>query len=245
MRPAEVRFDPGRLALIAATEERHFWHAPRRTLLRRLVRDALRGSAAPVLDIGCGTGALVRALREDGIGAHGVDAFAARHGLPAEGLHAGTVDALPFDDASFGLVGLFDVLEHVEEAPALREAARVLQPGGTLLVTVPAYRWLWGPRDEVAGHLRRYHRAQLVDVLSTAGFRVERVFGYQAALLPLLLWQRLRSRRRGATAVAREDSPLPLINAMLRGINAAEVRLPAPLRPPFGSSLVAIAHRPA
>lgn len=230
--------------MIAATERSHFWHVPRRRLLRALIGAALGAEPGPVLDVGCGTGSLVTELRGDGIDAYGVDPYATERDLPPATFAAGTVDALPYPHARFGLVGLFDVLEHVEEAPALSEAARVLQPGGVLIVSVPAFAWLWGPRDELAGHLRRYSRRSLIDCLHEAGFHVERVIGYQALLLPLLLLQRWRARGAAAEAISPEDHPPRWLNAVLRGLNQMEVSLPSRLRPPLGSSLIAIARKP-
>lgn len=241
--PCGVHYPPERLAVIAEREAGHFWHAPRRRLLLDTIARTFPPGHGPFLDIGCGTGALVAALLDAGHDAYGLDPWAGHRGLPPARYRSGGVERIPWSDGSFAAVGLFDVLEHVEEVPALGEVARVLRPGGLLFVSVPACAWLWGPRDVQAGHLRRYTRAGLRQTLERAGFAVQRMFGYQCALLPLLVASRLWARWHGDLAgVVQEDRPGRLANAVLRWINQGEVALPAWLRPPVGSSLGAVAR---
>lgn len=241
---SSVTFRPERLARIAAHEDTHFWHAPRRRLLRAVLRRHLSSGDGPILDAGCGTGALVRALVDEGFDAYGVDPWAGARDLPQDRFTVGALDALPFESGRFAAVCLFDVLEHVSEPTALAELRRVLRPGGRLFVAVPAGRWLWGPRDEAAGHLRRYSRRSLSLALRTSGFDVAELFGFQALLLPVFTAARVWARCRGDVRMLdHEDHPGALTNAILRAVNELEVGLPRALRPPVGSSLIGVFRR--
>lgn len=230
-----------RLRVIADLESRHFWFVPRRRRLLDLVCRHLPARSR-VLDVGCGTGGFCDDLRLRGHEVLGTDPHAAAMGLDPVWYREGTSDRLPFPDANFDAVCLFDVLEHVDDAAALRECRRVLRPGGQLFVSVPAYAALWSQRDVVAGHKRRYDRPMLRALLKSAGFELRELGGYQFFLLPLVWWNRAGSRR-GADCVAGEDRVSPALNRALRWINEREVSLAASLwTPPFGSSLIAVSR---
>lgn len=239
---AGVSFSAARVRVIAGAGERHFWHEPRRELIIQLLDGINAKHAGALLDVGCGTGSLVRALLKLGYDARGVDPFARETGLPEPSFVAGTLERLPWEEATFATVCAFDVLEHVEEDAALQEMLRVLRPGGAMLISVPAYQALWGPRDDAAGHLRRYSRRSLRAALTRNGLVVERLFGFQLALMPAMLASRWLARWRGREE-AREDNPGAALNALLHFINTAEVRLGRVLRPPTGSSLFAVARK--
>jgi SAM-dependent methyltransferase len=80
-------------------------------------------------------------------------------------------EQLPFRDQSLDGIGLFDLLEHMPDPVlALKEAQRVVRPGGFVIATVPAFSWLWSPHDTRVGHQKRYTRPELVGEISAAGF---------------------------------------------------------------------------
>ena len=238
-------FPHARLQLVAASERTHFWHVPRRRLLLDTVAQDNLPPAATVLDVGCGTGAFVEALAQRGLIASGLDPWAAERWPGSERFRSGQAEALPWPDASFRAACAFDVLEHADDAQALRELVRVLEPGGTLFVSVPAHAWLWSTRDDLAGHRRRYTRALLRERATAAGFVVERVFGYQGLLLAAFALSRWAARLRGKESTAGEDAPAPWLNRLLRAVNGFEVAAGRWVRPPTGSSLVLVARKPA
>jgi SAM-dependent methyltransferase len=181
-------------------EDGHWWFRGRRAVLWSLVRRAALPEAPRILDAGCGTG---RNLAEFGrLGsAQGVDpspqaiAFCRSRGL-ADVTEAG-VEQLPFADASFDLILATDVLEHVpRDDLALAELRRVAAPGASLLVTVPAYQWLWSQHDDSHHHLRRYTAARLRARLLPAGWRPAVETYFNTALLPPIALVRAVARRR-------------------------------------------------
>ncbi|MFY9916745.1 MAG: class I SAM-dependent methyltransferase, partial [Nocardioidaceae bacterium] len=137
----------------------YWWYRARAALLQVALGDHL-GSPQRLLDVGSADGPSVEWMRGD----H--ERFAIdvdpRGLAPGRGVCASAL-ALPFGAGAFDVVGAFDVLEHCEpEAQAVAEIARVLRPGGRLLMSVPAYSWAWSPHDDQAGHYRRYTRPRLV-----------------------------------------------------------------------------------
>jgi SAM-dependent methyltransferase len=214
-------------------------------LLDLLLAERVADPRAPLLDVGCADGSLVRELRAAGVDAFGLEPWAERLRLDPELFRCGTVARIPWPDAAFGTACALDLLEHVDDRAALRELGRVLRPGGALLVTVPAHGFLWSPRDDAAGHRRRYTRRGLRQVLQAAGLVVERLFGFQCLLLPLAVIARVGARVRGdRRAPDLEDLPPRWLNDALAGVNRVEVAAGPLLRPPTGTSLVAVARRP-
>ena len=122
-------------------------------------------------------------------------------------VRAGSLEEpLPFADDAFDLAVALDVLERLrDDAPAWRELARVVAPGGRLVVTVPQYDWLWGEHDVVSHHHRRYTRRLLVQRAAPAGWAPERLTAFNTTLLPAIAAVRLVQRLR-ARATARRRS---------------------------------------
>ncbi len=155
---------------------------------------------------------------------------------------AGRAERLPLDAGSTDLVTALDVLEHVDDRAALGEFHRVLRLDGWAVVTVPAFPFLWSERDELAGHRRRYRRADLVALFEASGFAVGETAYYQFALFPLLVASRIAARRRpGATTL--EERPASSLNGALRRLNELEVRAGGRARWPWGSTLAVAARK--
>jgi SAM-dependent methyltransferase len=149
---------------------------------------------------------------------------------------------LPFADESFAAVLALDVIEHVaDDIVLLREAGRVLRPGGVLLVTVPALPWLWSSHDEVNGHFRRYTLPALTAALQAGGFSPARVSYYNALLLPLAIMRKFAARVAGSDEHHLEDLPRPL-NSLLRKVLSVEGRVVRRRDLPLGASLIAVTH---
>lgn len=230
-----------------ACEDRYWWFVAR----RRLALDWLAWSAPAarrVLDLGCGTGALLSELPAPALG-FGLDRFESALGFCRERGHVrlalADAEALPLAGSCLDAIVALDVIEHVAgDARAAAEAYRVLRPGGVLVLSVPAFAWLWGPHDVALMHHRRYRRAEVRNLLETAGFRVERISYGVFFLFPAVVVMRLLDRLRGGPARVRLPAVPSWLNAALIRLHRAEGWLAWRLSLPWGSSVVAVACKP-
>ncbi len=241
------------LAATARAEARHFWFRGFRRFVTPLVAQAVAGLAAPaILDCGCGTGHNLGLLRRYGR-AVGIDltasglAYARQHGERA--VAQASAAALPFGDAAFDVVTSFDViyaLDDPTETAALGEMFRVLRPGGHLVLNAAAMAALTGNHSVLAGEVRRYSRPDLRARLERAGFQPLRITYTNASIAPLVagvrLLQRLSGHRESGQEIAIPPAP---INAVLSAMLAGEAAALRYVDMPFGSSLLALARRPA
>lgn len=247
-------YDPHYFEALPRVEGRHFWFRAR----REVILDAIRATVPdwrqrPLFDIGCGTGGLLGYLAEAGVPVAGAcDAYAralevarARVDAPLLLVDEGRPPALgpgqPF-------LALFDVLEHIDDdVGTLAWARSVLEPGGYLVLTVPAHPFLFGDADRLAQHRRRYRRRELEGKLRGAGLDILRLTHFMAPLVPLLA---LTRRARGLAGRGREPHKeaelrvVPGLNGVLRAVLAVERLALRGVRMPFGSSLLAVARRP-
>jgi SAM-dependent methyltransferase len=229
---------PAELQLLTSLEDRHWWYKERRAILARELRRL--PAAGQALDIGAAGGGNTRVLQE-----HGWRALALEYSdsvadvAKARGISAVRADArdLPLDAATCDLVTAFDILEHIDEDYlAAAEITRVLKPGGTALIAVPCDMSLWSAHDDEVGHVRRYTRQELVNVVQKAGLTVDEVWSWNVLLRPVV-----RLRRRKATGSDLDVVP-PLVNSALTAIIVAERYLP--VKSMRGVSLFLRARRP-
>jgi SAM-dependent methyltransferase len=242
----------GGSASIAAPD--YWWYRARADLLRTALGGYV-GQAARVLDVGSADGPSVGWLH--GTGRHTALDIDPR-GLGPGGV-CGSALALPFADGCFDVVAAFDVLEHCEpESVALTELARVLAPGGRLLLSVPAYEWAWSDFDEENGHHRRYTRRRAAAAVRRAGLEVERatyaftsVFPFFAAERLIrrarhLVRERVWQRRSGAPAdIVSLPEVSPMVERVLVGLAGVDRRLLGAHDLPFGSSVLLAASKPS
>jgi SAM-dependent methyltransferase len=244
---AESPFDASRLDLIRTLEPTHFWFVARRALIGRLLRHR-RAPASTILDVGCGTGYLAESLARPGVRVvamdlHRRDLVRLRAGARVDAV-VGSATALPVASGVADVTLALDVLEHADDAAAMREMSRVLKPGGIAVVTVPALPWLWSSRDRDAGHLRRYTRRGLAALVRGAGLEAIDIRFHQCLLLPAFIVTRLAGRRwRQSQRV--EERPARWLNGICLAISRAEIAAGDYVRWPWGSSLAAVARKPA
>ena len=230
-----------------AVEDRHWWFVARRRIIAKILDSLVPGNNGAILEIGCGTGGNLSMLATYGsvVGmemddearclAEGRNICPVRKGVLPE--------KIPFG-REFDLVCLLDVLEHIDdEEAAILAVGRKLKTGGKLLLTVPAFQFLWSAHDVELHHKRRYRQPALISSLQQAGFKVHYVTYFNTFFFPIISSVRLFGRifgREGGTDVA---MPSAHINRMLEGIFAAERFLLPAISLPFGVSLLVLAEK--
>jgi SAM-dependent methyltransferase len=186
-------------------EDRHWWFRSRRRVLWALVQRAEVGPSPRILDAGCGTGRNLAEFSRLGP-AEGIDLspqavqYCRRRGL--DGVREGVIEELPFEDDRFDLIFATDVIEHLpDDGRALDELRRVAAPGARLIITVPAYNWLWSHHDDSYHHYRRYTRPLLRSRAADRGWQPTLATYFYSTLLPpvaaVRVLQRMRSGGNG------------------------------------------------
>ena len=236
---------------MAELEGVQWWYAGMRRIARGLLTPLLReeaGKQRRLLDAGCGTGWNLQELQSFGE-THGVDlsplavaATKARGGRVAQG----DLLALPYASARFDVVTSFDVLYHAwikVDAQAVRELARVLKPGGLMLLKAPALKILWGAHDEAVHSRHRYTRGEMEALVRGAGLTLVRSTYANSLLFPVLLSRRFLDRlldRHGSDVALLP----PVLERLFGGLLSVEAGLVGWFNLPIGASVFAVARKP-
>lgn len=229
----------------------YWWFVGRRELVLSLLRTVLPADGNRwVLDVGCGTGAMVQSMQPWGkvVGADlspRALSFCRKRGC--ERLVQTPAEHLPFRSGTFDALTALDLLEHLQsDSPALCEFYRVLKPGGWLAVSVPAYQFLWSGHDIALMHKRRYTARLLKTHLLETGFQIEKLsYSVTLLFLPIMLF-RLKEKWLGRhhEPVA-SIIPVPeRINKLLINLQRLEAWLIRHTSLPFGVSVVALVQKP-
>jgi len=239
--------DPAEFDKMAEVEESNWWFRGRRRMVNSWVarRHAERGPLR-MLDVGCATGISLQSLGEFGE-VRGLDISEETIRLcrarGEERIVRGDAQALPFRDQSFDVVLALDALEHLpDDAAAIREIRRVARPDALILVTVPAFMFLWSPHDDAYHHLRRYTRPELQSRLTAGGLRIRKLSYHSMCVMPPVYLLRRYKAWRGGESGAQSDFFLPLpgpVESLLYGIMRTEAALMRLASLPFGVSLFA------
>jgi SAM-dependent methyltransferase len=235
-----------------ALEDWYWWFVARQTAaLEFLTTCAPARRPLDILDAGCGTGALLerlQAMPETRV--LGLDfaeealQFCRQRGHSR--LVRGDLTALPLKDASVDVVTALDVIEHVgDDAAAAQEIVRVLKPGGVLIATVPAYRFLWSGHDVALHHRRRYRLGQVQQLVAAAGLELAKGTYLLTALFPVAAAQRLMARLRPSGQAVAGLPPVPRwLNRMLIRLQRAELAVARRARLPWGLTVFVAARKP-
>ncbi|MCA8954656.1 MAG: class I SAM-dependent methyltransferase [Planctomycetes bacterium] len=240
----------------AQLEEGHFWFKGRRTIFFDLIERSLTplasGTERQILEVGCGAGGMLGPLSRFGK-VTGIDISREYvqycHQRGHNRVVTGSGYELPFRDASFDLVALFDVIEHIpDDERVMQEVRRVLKPGGQVFISVPAYQFLFSQNDRVAHHLRRYTARRLHQVLSQAKLQPAKLTYFNTFLFPLILpavlvlkaKERLFGLPEGLTNLSHQFREP--VNGIFAWVMGAERWLLRHIEFPFGHSLIAMAR---
>ena len=243
-------YDPKYFESLSALDSTSFWFRARSDLINWAL-DRYFPSARSFLELGCGNGYVIDRVRQ----IHpdwrlvGTELFEeglanARIRMPS-GVELTQMDATrnPYD-AEFDVAGAFDVIEHIEDAPAvLAGMFEAVKPGGGLLITVPQHKWLWSGADVAAHHVKRYTKRELAGEIRDAGFEPVRIMSFVSLLLPAMVLSRLL-KKDAADVEGELDMAAPLNKACYAVMRAEGALVRAGINFPAGGSLLAVARRP-
>jgi SAM-dependent methyltransferase len=231
---------------IVRLEDRHWWYVGMRAITADILHTLALPTPTRVLDAGCGVGGGLKWLSTFGRVA-GIDLhpLATHHAAQVSCQVAqASVQSLPFPSATFDLVTSFEVLYHLavtDDEQALGEFARVLRPGGWLMVRVPAYNWLRGAHDRHIHTRHRYAPSELRRKIRHSGLELRRLTSVGLCLLPVAILRRLVQ---SPTDVHSDVTlPSPLINQLLTALLRLEGQWVVRYNLPAGLSLLALAQK--
>ena len=231
---------------MAELDDRHWWYRGRRRILAELIRrEAKLAPGARILEIGCGTGHNLAMLsgfgHVDGLELDDEAAALSEKRLGRKVMRSPLPELGEVPDASYDLVGAFDVIEHIDDdRAALAAIATKLKPGGTFVMTVPAHPWMWTAHDVANHHKRRYSKRALRALVEGSPLRLHRIGYFNSLLFPIAIAERTAAKLRGKDNGEVSLPPAPL-NRALEAVFAAERYLVGRLPLPPGLSLFAVA----
>jgi SAM-dependent methyltransferase len=234
-------------AQFRAVEHQHWWFVGRRMIVDDQIRRLGLPRKAYIYEAGCGTGGNLGMLARHGtVFASEPDLSALEVAIQQQQAYVkpGSLpDHLPFADQQYHLIVMLDVLEHLDEdRSALERLYPMLKPGGTLLITVPAFQFLWSYHDQLNQHKRRYRADDLKHVVSQAGYEVTSLSYFNFFLFPIASLVRLLSKllppKPNPQGSRDLTLPAPLINQLMTQLFASERFLLRFMQLPFGVSLL-------
>jgi SAM-dependent methyltransferase len=235
---------------MAEIDTRHWWYRARRDILADLIRRKVSlPNYARILEIGCGTGHNLEMLGNFGT-VDGIEIDAAARAVASQRLgrdvgSAPLPDLPGVVDGSYDLIAILDVIEHIErDREALASIARKLKPGGRILITVPAFPWMWSAHDVVNHHFRRYTKATVTRLVQEAGLKLDFLSYFNSLLFPLAAAARIAGRITGKEDSDDKLPPAP-VNALFETLFGLERYAIGRLPFPPGVSLAAIASAPS
>lgn len=240
--------DPAAYLDMAEVEARHWWFAGRRQVILSTIDQLGLPRHSRILEVGCGTGGNLQMLASFGeVSALEMNATARTIASRKTGglydIRAGHCpDVVPFKgEGSFDLICVFDVLEHIEQdTETLIVLKSLLAKNGRILVTIPAYQWLYGTHDTFLHHKRRYSAKQLRLKLAASGLRPIRLSYFNTILFPLAVVARLKDKLLRSASPTGTGVPPAFINGFFREIFGSERFLLKYVNLPFGVSLISL-----
>ncbi|OQY46150.1 MAG: hypothetical protein B6242_08505 [Anaerolineaceae bacterium 4572_78] len=239
-------------------EDDHWWFASRTRLITVFMQQVLpQTHDLDILDIGCGAGNMIHHLSKYGqVRGLEIDPRPVKQALLRDYdiYQQDATQGIAFTDNMYDVVTAFDVIEHVDDDMAiLQESYRILKPHGHIVVTVPAFMWLWSHNDDINDHKRRYTADELKDKLKLSGFQLNRIsynnFFIFPLAAPLVMLRRgnepeLASHHLDEDEYQVEMEPTsPIVNSILTVVGKIESQLARLVSLPFGTSLIAIAQK--
>jgi len=242
-------YNPNALDTFYKYEVEHFWFRIRRDLILRTF-DKYVGRESLVMEVGTGTGNVARELKNNGYNMTISDVH--KQFLDFEknkiikNKYQFDINEPPFKE-HFDVIGMFDVLEHIEgDEHVLKNVRKMLRDNGKVIITVPAHNWLWSRYDYI--HKRRYNLKRIKKIFKESGFDILEAKHFFIFILPLLiiraLIKRIETKEKLVTTLADEQMSInPVLNKFLYVISAIECRLFKNVSPKIGGSIVVVAQK--
>ena len=229
-------------------ENFHWWFVIRRNLLKSILSSLNLPAGYLAIDIGCGVGSNLKILKTAGLKRIGLDrsfyALSLARRTAMCPLINGSLDRLPIRPESFGLILAMDVLEHIEnDTLGIGELYQTLKKRGILILTVPAFRFLWGTQDFATGHKRRYLRQEILNKLRKKGFEILKISYFNFFLFFPILLMRQIIHLVGLKMESENEINSSLINFFFKSIFSLEPYLLKYFSFPFGVSILCIARK--
>ncbi|NLO18833.1 MAG: class I SAM-dependent methyltransferase [Ignavibacteria bacterium] len=230
-------------------EEKYWWYIGRNVIIRSFLEKFCKlEKGSTVLDIGCGTGGFAASISQKYI-PFCLDTsqialeYCKKRGI--KNVFNSTIEDFELPDSKINALTLLDVIEHIEnDFSVIKNAHRILDERGWLIVTVPAYSWLWSKHDELVMHERRYARKQLSDLLKSAGFQVEYSSYFNFFLfLPAVLKRFYNEHFVKEVDLESVEKVPEFLNKVFKNIFAFESKILQKIKLPFGLSIIAIARK--
>jgi SAM-dependent methyltransferase len=237
--------------LMREFEDGHWWFVARRKILRDLLSTLQLPVGSDILEVGCGTGGNIEFLQEFGavtcVESEGIAAKIARERELAPIMSGRLPNELPGFEHQFDLIVLFDVIEHIEgDGESLVTLSTLLKPGGYIVLTVPAFPFLWSQHDEENHHKRRYTRSSLSTLVTSKEFSIDYISYFNFWLFPLVATIRL-IRKFFQYQESWQDMRLPnkILNRILQSVFSSErYFIKRKVSLPVGISLVTVLSVP-
>ena len=242
--------EPQTYQLMRQIEDQHWWFVARRNIIGALLDRLNLPVQAEILEVGCGTGGNIALLKRFGavtcVELDETEAGMARDRDLAPVFYGKLPDELPEFSGQFDVVTLFDVMEHVKDDGAgLQILSALLKPGGRIVLTVPAFNFLWSQHDDESHHQRRYRRRDLVELARQCGLSLDYISYFNFWLFPpvaaVKLFRKVIPYRESWQDMRQ---PNKFVNKVLQSIFGSERHILGKMPLPFGISLMAVMSIP-
>ncbi|WP_244834522.1 class I SAM-dependent methyltransferase [Clostridium sp. BJN0001] len=236
-------------AELIRTQKTHWWFCGKRAIVQYFFKKYNTLKNPRILDLGCGTGALLEMLEKDGqVSGLEYEKSAVEYCNKNFGdkVKQGSLpDDIPFHENGFDVLVSCDVLEHVEDdKKSIKKIYNLLSDEGIAIITVPALKCLWSYNDEFVQHKRRYEKADLIEKMEEAGFKIKRCTYYNTLLfLPILIIRKIKNILNINKPDLSETPDMGIINSILKFIFLSEVKLLKKINLPIGVSLLIIVSK--
>ena len=252
--PEEQESNEGMEAIIlddlVQYEEKHFWITARRSYLGWIFKQYVRPEDA-IIEIGAGTGYVAKNMIDCGYRNYSIGDIH-KKGLLLAGAydyrHKYQFNLLrPVFAGHFDVVGMFDVLEHIDvPGEAVHNVRKMLKKGGRVIVTVPGHKWLWSKQDAIAYHRRRYEIDELKELFTANGFKILKASGFFTTLIPFMYLRTIINRDDGKLCPKDYKKRFKVnrgINLLLELLLRLEVAVGKNVSRRYGGSMIIVAEK--